>query len=68
MINTIENIKEKEKDVKQFNKEIDIKIKKYNYRIVMAEEFSTAELMRMGLLEKRTNITIEKVMLREPTV
>ena len=30
----------------------------------MAEEYSKAELMRMGLLEKRPGITIEKVMLR----
>ena len=30
----------------------------------MAEEFSTAELLKMGLLEKRTSISIEKVMLR----
>ena len=34
----------------------------------MAEEYSTAELMRMSLLEKRTSITIEKVMLRVPSV
>ena len=34
----------------------------------MAEEHSTAELMRMGLLEKRMSNTIEKVMPRVPTV
>ena len=32
----------------------------------MAEELSNAELMKMGLLEKRMSISIEKVMLRVP--
>ena len=33
----------------------------------MAAEFSTADLLKMGLLEKRQSISIERVMLRVPT-